>query len=404
MGRRKGSVNRVDPEQLPRGVTKYQDGRARPFLVRHRSMKPETFSTPEAAVARKKELLELERTEGTAAITYSRAVHADVTEARKILPPGISHTEAARFWMDHHPSTTLHLAKAVEHFLALRISQSVEPDILSRHTKDLKSRLGRFVLSFGEQPLPEITGEAILQWLSEQRTPKGEPLSPRSVANYRVALQNLFNYAARRKWIVESPMDRVLRDDLPTVRSSDKHPLSIDQANTLLEMVQAERPEWLPHFALRLFLGFRTSEANRFRWEWIQRDQGRVYIPAQASKTGDAWSINDVPPRFWSMIGEPEKSGAVPPPHIRAWQGCKAIPRRRRARVGLKTRIVQALELDRWPDNATRDTFCTLHISAYRDPQRTALVLKHRSSSTLWTSYLGTTVAQAAARAFFESV
>ena len=77
MGRRKGSVNKVDLEQLPRGVTKYQDGRAKPFLVRHRTMKPETFATAEQAVARKNELIELERTQGTAAIEYSREIHAD---------------------------------------------------------------------------------------------------------------------------------------------------------------------------------------------------------------------------------------------------------------------------------------------------------------------------------------
>lgn len=402
MGRRKGSVNKVDVTLLPRGVTLYQDGRAKPFLVRHRAMKPETFASAEAAVARKNELIELERTEGTAALTYSREVHADVTEARKLLPEGISHAEAARFWVDHHPRNTLSLAEAVEQFIALRRKQSLKPDLLTRHTKDLKSRLGRFVLSFGHKPLPEITGEAILSWLDDLRTPGGDLMSARSVANYRVALQNLFNYATRRKWISESPMDSVLRDDLPTVRSSEKNPLSADQANGLLAMVKAERPDWLCHFALRLFLGFRTSEANRFRWEWIQPDQARVYIPARATKTGDAWSITDIAPRFWRMIGTPLKSGAVTAPHIRAWQGCKAIPNRRRAQVGLKTRIVKALELGCWPDNATRDTFCTLHISAYRDPQRTALVLKHRNSSTLYRSYLGTLVPKADAQSFFE--
>jgi len=392
-----------------------KDGRARPWMVRHRDLKPETYATPEEAVSRKQELIDLEKQQGSEALTYSREVHADVTAARKILPAEVSHAEAARFWVEHHPNITITVADAVDQFVQLRRSQSIRPEGWTRHTKDLKSRLGRFKLSFGEKPMPEISGESILQWIQQLRDEKtGEILSARTVANYRIALDNLFNYAERRKWIAASPMTGVIQDDLPTVRRSKKHPLTTDQANQLLEVIEAEAPRYLIHFALRLFIGIRTEESQRFRWEWIQRNQNRIVIPGwffreddeveQGSKTGDDWSIDDIAPRFWSIYDTEERpsSGNVPKPSNNRWHGYKRKDKGKPI-PSLKKAVLKKIELKRWPHNATRDTFCTLHMSAYRSAERTALVLKHRNSQTLWQSYLSTLVAKETAIPFFEA-
>lgn len=408
MGRRKGSVNKVDVDDLPRGVSFLRDGRARPWMVRHRALKPETFASAEGAVARKAELIELERRHGADALDYDRVVHAQVVEARRILPAGVSLAAAAEFWARHHPLGESPLvATAVEDFIAAkkRASGRSAEQQQARNVRDLSSLLRPFVLAFGDQAVADVGSGAVLRWLESLGH------APRTVANYRNGLQTFFNFAVRRGWCGVSPMVRVAAEDLPKVATSAKHPLTIAQADALLAVVAAERPEWVPHFALRLFLGFRSSEAGRFRWEWIQPELGRVYIPAHATKTGDAWSIDDVPPRFWQLLGENLKSdplklgnfkGAVPKPYVRAWEGSKAIKGKRRAQTGLKARILEAAGLKTWPDNATRDTFCTLHISAYRDPQRTALVLKHTNAQTLHRSYLGTLVPEAAAREFFE--
>jgi len=410
MGRRKGSVNKVDQANLPRGVTFLKDGRARPFVVRHRALKAEAFASAEAAVARKKELVALESRQGVEALTYSRAVHADVTAARDLLPEGVSHTEAARFWLLHHPEQTITVAEGVERFLRLRREQSIHPEGSTRHTKDLASRLGRFVLHFGRQALPDVTGEAILMWLTQLSGPDGSALGARSVANYRGALDNFFNYAARRRWVAQSPMKGVIQEDLPTVRRSPKNPLLVDQANGVLALIEAVEPRFLVHFALRLFLGMRTEESQRFRWEWIQRAQGRIVVPGwfyregdtlgRGSKTGDDWAIDDIAPRFWQLYdAEPRPaSGTVPRPSNKYWHGDDARTRQR----CLKRQVLDAIGLDTWPHNTMRDTFCTLHMSAYRDAQRTALVLKHRNSQTLWQSYLGTLTDQASAQKFFE--
>jgi len=394
------------------------DGRARPWLVRHRALRAETFATPEEAVARKAELIELERTQGTAALTYSREIHADVTAARGVLPDGVSHLQAAEFWAEHHSEVVISLERAVEQFVELRRSQSIRPDGWTRHTTDLNGRLGRFTLAFEGRELPVITAESILQWLSQLTDDKtGAALAPRSVANYRIALDNFFNYAERRKWVHPSPMRGVIQDDLPRVRRSKKHPLTIDQAVQLLAVIRREAPDYLIHFALRLYLGVRTEESQRFQWEWIQRDQGRIIIPGwflreeaesvtieQGSKTGDDWSIDDVPPAFWAMYdSEPHPStGTVPRPSNNRWHGY-AKPQAGRTPIdSLKRLVMHELALETWPHNALRDTFCTLHMSAYRSAERTALVLKHRNSQTLWQSYLGQLVPQAEAVAFFE--
>jgi hypothetical protein len=415
MGRRKGSVNKVDIANLPRGVSFLKDGRARPWMVRHRTLPAETFATPEEAVSRKKELIELERSEGTAALSYSREVHADVTAARAILPDDVSHLQAAEFWVAHHATELVPLDQAVELFVQLRRSQSIRPDGWTRHTKDLKSRLGRFALAFSDRPMAEITGEAILLWLANLTDDKtGEKLAARSVANYRIALDNFFNYAERRKWVSTSPMRGVIQDDLPKVRRSKKHPLSIRQAQRLLEVVEKQEPDWLVHFALRLFLGIRTEESQRFRWEWIQRDQGRIIIPGwffredddieQGSKTGDDWAIDDIAPAFWKIYDATDRPtvGQVPRPSNNRWHGYARPQGNRKPVPSFKRLLMRELGLETWPHNALRDTFCTLHMSAYRSAERTALVLKHRNSQTLWQSYLSTMIPSADALPFFE--
>ena len=60
MGRRKGSLNKVTLESLPKGVTFLKDGRSNAFRVRHRKQSAECFATADEAVARKNELIALE--------------------------------------------------------------------------------------------------------------------------------------------------------------------------------------------------------------------------------------------------------------------------------------------------------------------------------------------------------
>ena len=67
-------------------------------------------------------------------------------------------------------------------------------------------------------------------WLAEL------PHSPRTVANYRGALQTFFNFGLRRGWLGISPMAKVAVEDLPRVRASKKHALSIEAANDLLRV------------------------------------------------------------------------------------------------------------------------------------------------------------------------
>jgi hypothetical protein len=404
MGRRNGAVNKVDINHLPLGVTMFKDHRVRPFMVRHRKLPAETFVTAEQAVARKNELVALERAQGVDALSYTRAIHADVTTARSLLPAGISHTDAAQFWALHHSTSVgMRVQEAIETFLTAKHARSGQASdaAATPHVQDLRTRLHQFALVFGQENLSDLTGEILSQWVLNLNQ------SPRSIINYRGALQNFFNYSIRRKWIVSNPIEQMFVEDLPEVGRSDKHALTVAQTNAALAVIERERPQWLVHFALRFFLGFRTAETGRFQWEWIQPEQGRVYIPASATKTKDAWSIDDVPPRFWALIKPllhdqfgKRRTGHIYAPYPRQWDGCNGDDGRTPV-VGLKAKILKELKLQSWAQNTTRDTFCTLHMSAYRSAERTALVLKHRNSQTLWQSYLGTLVPKAEAKRFF---
>ena len=395
MGRRKGAVNKV--ESLPRGVTKYTDGREKPFCVTHRKLPREFYESAEQAKSRKKELVDLEKNEGSAALTYTRKDHVEVVEARKILPPGVSLIDAARFYSQHHPGELFLVRDAVARFVSTKQKLSRRPTGKpTPHVSDLRKRLNSFALSFGDHPITSLTGEMILDWLNSLNQ------APRSVQNYRVALNNLFNFSVRRKWLARSPLDTIAKEDLPAVRAPKKHPLQQWEVDALFNYARENTPRYLTYWALRFYIGVRAAEAERFRWEWIQRDLKRIVIPGwfyghddpdqieQGTKTGDDWAIHDAPPIFWEIYDAAEtfKKGQIPAPYPEVW------------RSKIRPAWLKATGHKQWPNNAPRDTFCTMHISAYMDPQRTALILKHTNSQTLHRSYLGTLVSEAEGKAY----
>lgn len=400
MGRRLKSITNV--VTLPRGVSLSKDAsrHRHPYCMRHRKLPREFFATAELAVARKRELIELEATHGTEAISYSRAVHADATTAMDLLPDSVSLVDASRFYLLHHPtSATMLVREAVDLFVdAKHVASGKSPEETStRHVRDLRIRLAVFVGDFGERALVDLQGNEVLAWLLDMAA------APRTRANFRMVLQNLFNFALRRGWLVASPMAQVAQEDLPAVRGGRKHPMTVAQAQATMALIAAEWPQYRTHYALRFYLGFRTAEAERFRWEWIQPTQKRVIIPgwvyspegaeSEGSKTGDTWAIDDIPPAFWRAYkATPGRadSGAVPKPYNNRWE------------KEMRPAIIKKLGLKAWPHNAARDTFCTLHMSAYRSAERTALVLKHTNSQTLWRSYLGELIPQAQAAKFFK--
>ena len=47
-----------------------------------------------------------------------------------------------------------------------------------------------------------------------------------------------------------------------------------------MRFIEQSYPTLVPHYALRLFAGLRTSEARKMRWEWIDFEKRTILVPA----------------------------------------------------------------------------------------------------------------------------
>lgn len=284
------------------------------------------------------------------------------------------------------------LPEAVEMFLEAKAKHG----LAERSLRDLRSRLGLVSASFRGVRLVEVSGGQLFDWLGSLRGRDGvSPASARSVLNYRRALGAFFAWALRRGWVRRDPMAGLSDADLPRVRRPEKGILSPAEGEFLLRLVRSRWPEFLPGFLVRYFLGVRTAEAGRFRFEWVRSGDRRVVVPGwvggeRVVKTGDSWVLDDVEPAFWRWweAGKFARQGVFRPLY-----------------GSMAARIARAFcegAGRAWPGNALRHSVATYHLSLHRDPGRTALLLRHRSQAQLWQSYLAGLVPAEEARLWFN--
>ena len=194
--------------------------------------------------------------------------------------------------------TKVLVSEAVDGFLN-DASQEWEPAT----ARDYKSRLNRFAVDFGEHGIETITIEEFAEWRNRFiRDDDGTPTpgSKRTAKNYHTAVNTLFLWAQRKKYL---PPGELVTSQLPGLRKT-KTPiqvLSLDQIKRMLGNLPP-RESARAFFIMGLFLPFRPGDicgARRTRkgllWRHVDLDRRLVSLPAEyASKTGKARQI-DIP-------------------------------------------------------------------------------------------------------------
>lgn len=85
------------------------------------------------------------------------------------------------------------------------------------------------------------------------------------------------------EWIDRAPVVRLKKEDNKRIRW-----LTRDEFNRLVK----ELPEHLkPIVIVAVNTGLRASNLTNLRWEWINLEKKHLYIPAQYTKSGRAWSV-----------------------------------------------------------------------------------------------------------------
>jgi integrase len=304
-------------------------------------------------------LKKIERTNrGTAGISLPERLRGEALEADRLLAPfEISILDLARQYVQRMElgAKSETVSNAVRMFLAARANDNLRP----RYLGDLRDRLRRFVESFNDRKLSDITPAEIDTWL------RGLCVAPLTRNTFHLRLSVLFEFARQRGWIQANPLA-----DVPKVKVTGSPPgiLSSEQVSRLLELASDET---LPIFALGAFAGLRSAEIERLQWHHIRWDERLIEVPALTSKTASRRLITMQPNLLeWLNPYRGHHGPICPPAHYH-----RMIEDRRNAGI------------TSWPSNALRHSFASYHLAAFKDAPALALELGHVRPQTVFAHY-----------------
>lgn len=288
---------------------------------------------------------------------------------------GMSLVDIALFYQKHHEKFNNKAA----------LTQSVVKDVLenaihgeqTRHKLGVIKWLNLFAEQFKDRPIDSIQPKEIFKWVLSFK------LAPGSMVWVMQKITFLFNRAKSLGYLRE--FNGFDKSFLPKVEKSPVEVYSTKDVAGILVSVHKKCPNWLPNIALRSFVGLRTAEASKMRWEWIDMERKKILIPAKICKTRDDW-----------VLQSPNLPDTV-------FKWLELTPKEKR--VGKISAPPQSLigrvegEIKR---NGFRHTFCTMHISLYGSADKTATLLKHKGTSMLYNHYLGKLVPEEEARDYFN--
>jgi integrase len=295
---------------------------------------------------------------GTAALSISDALRVEAIECSELLQPyGKTLRDAARFYAAHLKAITgsRKVSEVVADLLAARTADGLSP----RYLGDLRWRLGRFALSFGEEMIAAVSASRIDQWL------RGLAVAAITRNTFRRHVAALFAFARRHGYVKENPVADVER---AKERETEIAILSVGELARLIERASSDM---LPFWTIGAFAGLRRAELERLTWNEVDFDSGVIEVKASKSKTASRRLITIQPNlREW-LAPYRTRSGRVCPVNLQRKIFCD------RERAGLRSE---------WPQNALRHSFGSYHLAQFNDAAKLALEMGN-SPATIFRHY-----------------
>jgi integrase len=219
------------------------------------------------------------------------------------------------------------------------------------HLADLKNRIARFEITFGEKPIASIDRNAIAAWLNDL------PLAPQSKINFRRVLGNLFTYAVRAGNITVNP---VTATSPPKSRRKRAVILTPEEVEKLLNASPAAT---LPALVLMTLCGIRNREMSRLDWSAVDWEDGTLEITAQEGKReGHARHVT-IPANALEWLRPHAKKRGK----IADFRDFDEYTRRLQ-----DARTLAGWPAGKWPENALRKTFISCHYETHGSIDETA--------------------------------
>jgi integrase len=345
-------------------VLEYRHSKTHPWYLDPRPFNKgrKFFKTKaEAEAERFRQITTLER-HGREAAGLSPGELSAIIHARKELAKhGKTIDDAAAFYLDY--LERIRRCNVTVADLAKEVLEAKHKDGMSAtYVDDLKKRLARFCVDFGEFKIAGITVEELDNWL------RALPGSPKSRANYRANVGVLFSYAERRRMIDKNPILHTARPKLV-----DKPPeiFTVDELHALLNAASTRAPDVVPMLAIAAFAGIRDAEIKRLDWSEVDQKRGHIEVKSHKAKSARRRIVEMQPNLHEWLRPYAEMKGAV-------------VPVNSRKKLDL---VCNAAELTRWPQNGLRHSYASYRLAAIHDAPRVASELAHTSPKMLYSTY-----------------
>lgn len=276
--------------------------------------------------------------------TISIAEMVDFSEAKKLLNGRVSCTEAARYYVERHPTSIIPQTVA-EVFKEMMIFKK-QDNLSDRWIETLDFRAGKFSKKFGSQNIGELTGPKIDEWL------RAVAAGARNRNNFRCAVSTLISFAKRRKYL---PRDWYELESSPKTKETPGA-IKIFTPDEMLKMLNTAPS--LNVKTLLLFGGFaglRTSEIGRLDWLKV----GKEFIEVMGRKGRTASRrLSPVLPSFKALA----KAIREPQGRVNTILDMNHVPKQIERASGVQ-----------WKHNALRHSFISYRVAAIKNTAQVAL-------------------------------
>jgi integrase len=258
--------------------------------------------------------------------------------------PGI--VAAAKFFNQRHKGVTpKRVADVIAELLALKQARGMS----ERYLRDLNCRLNRFAETF-QKNIGDVLTPELQEWLD------GMKLAPRSVKNFRAAIETLFSFAESRGYLAKgcNPVA-----DTEQISGSGDGKIEIFTPKEITTLLTHAPADYLPLLALGAFAGLRTAEAERLEWSEIDFEGGFIHVGAAKAKTRARRLVPILPNLSAWLKPYAGRTGMV-------W------PHSERERKRARREMLRASGV-KWKDNALRHSFCSYRLAVTHDAAKTSL-------------------------------
>ena len=244
------------------------------------------------------------------------------------------------------------------------IVEKEKQNLRTRSINDIRSRMGIFSRNFGIRLVKEISQSEIEDWLNNLTE-----LSVRSILNYRLCLSTFFNYAIKKGFRVDNPVERI---PVPIIDWKPPVILKVNQAEDLiLHAAKTNEDNGLMSVvALGLFAGLRSNEISRLDWSAIDLERKLLTVGPQIAKKRQLRVIDLMPNCVtWLQLCH-KKKGRVAPTNL--FKGF--------------AKFTKDAGFTRWKEkfsNAMRHSFGSYFYALTSDASKTAAMLGHKSSDQM---------------------